>query len=73
MDTSDDNQRNIKQSEVDELSKHSGKNIKGYMPSMAQTRNLWVEDADHFQPAEDQRDEVERIEAQEVSAPILAP
>jgi hypothetical protein len=28
------NQRNYAQSEVDELTRHTGKNIKGFMPSM---------------------------------------
>jgi len=33
MDDSGDAQRKISQSEIDETSRHSGKNLKGYMPS----------------------------------------
>src|SRR6478609_5864107 len=31
----DDDQRNVPQSEIDELAKRSGKNIRGYMPSVS--------------------------------------
>lgn len=27
------NQRNIKQSEIDEMTKHTGENLKGFLPS----------------------------------------
>ncbi|KAK5658077.1 hypothetical protein OQA88_2633 [Cercophora sp. LCS_1] len=35
MDSSDDNQRNINQSEVDQFAKTTGKNLKGYLPSIS--------------------------------------
>jgi hypothetical protein len=33
------NQRNYKQSEVDDLTQHTGENVKGFLPSMSRRRN----------------------------------
>ena len=71
----DDDQRNVPQSEIDELAKRSGKNIRGYMPSVSSPRSP----ASHPLPpapktpthmelrrSENQMDQVNRLEEEMV-------
>lgn len=76
------NQRNHKQSEVEELTRQTGENVKGYLPSTlphltpsqsAPNRESKGPSTDDTDDTEDQPGEVNRLHEEEVSCPLALP
>lgn len=61
----DSNQKNIKKSEIDEMTRHSGENVKGFMPSIPNISVFSAMHTDIYAP-EDQPGEVNRLYEEKV-------